>query len=62
MVELKEKAMQMTESKKPQGKSLVAKKDWLVVQNDFSRQFKKGEQIGDVPKHIIVALTTEGVI
>lgn len=54
------------ETKKPEAKSekarIVAKKPHTLTQNGFHRVIKKGDDVSDVPTHLLVALKTEGVV
>lgn len=43
------------------GKKLIAKKDWLIVQNDERYEIKKGDEV-NVPKKFLEALKSENVI
>ena len=51
------------EKKKPvkKDKELIAKKDWIIVQNDIRIEIKKGDVV-DVPEMFLVTLKTENVI
>lgn len=42
-------------------KKLIAKKDWVIVQNDERYEIKKGDEV-EVPKKFIDVLKTENVI
>lgn len=41
---------------------LKAKKDFLIVQNDFRADIKEGDDLGDIPPVYYENLKTEGVI
>ena len=43
-------------------KELIAKKDHVIVQNDFKLVIKKGQIIKNLPERYIVTLKTEQVI
>lgn len=40
----------------------IAKKDWLIVQNDERYDIKKGDDVSNIPAKFLVCLKTEGVI
>ena len=41
---------------------LIAKKDWVLFQNEYHRVIKQGDDCSDVPEQLKSALRTEGVI
>lgn len=41
---------------------LLAKKDFVVSQNDFHLEIKEGDNLVDVPERFLENLKTEGVI
>lgn len=41
---------------------LIAKKDFVIVQNEFHISIKAGQDLKDVPKVYIPNLITEGVL
>lgn len=51
----------MKEKKNQEQKKLVAKKDWVIVQNEVRIEIKKGDEV-KVPKKFLTALKTEKVI
>ena len=53
---LKEKKLKVSD------KTLIAKKDFHIVQNEVDLRIKKGEVLDKVPKRFIENLRTEGVI
>ncbi len=55
------------ESKEPESKSggkkpLFAKKDFVIHQNEYHFDIKKGDDLADIPKQFKQNLKTEGVI
>lgn len=43
-------------------RTLKAKRDFVIVQNNFRLEIKKGDDLSNVPKCFIENLKTEGVI
>lgn len=41
---------------------LVAKKEFMIVQNEYRREIKVGDDLKDVPEKYHANLATEGVI
>ena len=41
---------------------MIAKKDWLIVQNDERYDIKEGDDVSKIPAKFLVCLKTEGVI
>lgn len=54
----------MTDSKKTAKKNIIAKKDFLIVQNNERYDIKKGDDIEklEIPSRFLVNLKTEKVI
>jgi hypothetical protein len=50
------------EKKEIKDEKLVAKKDFIINQNDHHFNIKKGDELSLVPKHFLPNLKTEGVI
>lgn len=46
----------------PEDHELVAKKDFVIVWNDYRREIKVGDVLTDVPEMFYENLKTEGVI
>ena len=55
------KEKEAEQEKKEKVVKLIAKKDWLIVQNDERHEIKKGDEV-KVPKRFLVALKSENVI
>ena len=47
---------------KPKKIKSVAKKDFVICQNEFLRKIKKGDDLSDIPKVYVQNLETEGVL
>lgn len=41
---------------------LIAKKDFVIHQNDFHREIKKGENLSDIPERYLQNLKVEGIL
>lgn len=55
-------AVDTAEVKVPSSGSLIAKKDFLIVHNDYRREIKKGDDLSDVPEIYHPNLRTEEVL
>ena len=42
--------------------ALIAKKAFVICQNEYLRKIQEGEDVSDVPERFLVNLKTEGVI
>jgi len=58
----KETKQEPKEAVKVEAGKVIAKKDWSLHQNDVRIEIKKGDELKDIPKHLLVALKTEKVI
>lgn len=43
-------------------KEMIAKKDFRIIQNDYDRQIKAGENLSDIPEKYLANLSAEGVL
>lgn len=60
--EIKPKKSRPKKGDQHQASQLRAKKDFLIVQNDYRRAIRAGEDIADVPSRYHDNLRTEGVL
>jgi hypothetical protein len=51
-----------SKKKQPAKEAMIAKRDFLIVQNDYRREIKTGDDISDVPERYHENLRTEKVI
>lgn len=49
-------------TQKPAEKARIAKKDFVICQNQYRREIRSGEDISDVPEVYLPNLKTEGVL
>lgn len=62
MAKEKEKSTKQAPEEKPSKGALVAKKDFVLVHNDYARTIVAGDDLSDVPAIYHENLRTEGVL